>query len=253
MHTCSDPDLTDAHSLVQQGLTQDHLITIIGQCEVEYDGRTSSYLGFGDRLVILKPDGTLLVHTNTQRTPVNWQPPGCTHTATITDEMLLVRSVRSSPSEDVRIRFPSVLQVTSVELTDERDLDLQGTEEDLRQQILDDPTLIEPGFRPLATERPTPAGAIDIYGEDKGGTPVVIELKRRRVGPDAVGQLQRYVDALSQRERDDDTRHVRGILVAPSITDRAARLLEQHEFDHIAIEAQTAVPGTTATLTDFQS
>ena len=131
--------------------------------------------------------------------------------------------------------------------------DLQGTEEDLRQQILDDPTLIEPGFRPLATERPTPAGAIDIYGEDEGGAPVVVELKRRRVGPDAVGQLQRYVDALSQRDRNTETRQVRGILVAPSITDRAARLLEQHGFDHIAIEAQTAVPGTTTTLTDFQS
>jgi hypothetical protein len=68
--------------------------------------------------------------------------------------------------------------------------------EDLRQRILAVPDVLESGLHPMMTERETSAGAVDIYGKDVDGTPTIVELKRRRVGPDAVGQLNRYVDAL---------------------------------------------------------
>lgn len=51
------PDPTEAIKVLEPVLTTRATITIVGHCEVEYDGRASSYLGFGDRLVILKPDG----------------------------------------------------------------------------------------------------------------------------------------------------------------------------------------------------
>ena len=235
-------------------------MTIIGRCTVEYEGRASSYLGLGDRLVILKPDGSLLVHQDAQRTPVNWQPPGCVHDVSLevieADEesgtetsRLHVRSVRRTPSETIDIRFIEVFQLSVFELVDERELELAGSEEDLRQQILTDPATLEEGFTPLATERSTPAGAVDIYGEDQEGTPTVVELKRRRVGPDAVSQLKRYVDAL---KRDLPAKKlVRGILVAPSVTERAEQLLAAEDLEFVSLAPSDESGGTATTLTEF--
>ena len=258
--TLTAPSAREALEVLAQALAPDdeRVVTIIGRCTVEYDGRATSTLGLGDRLVILKPDGSLLVHTDEQRTPVNWQPPGCAHEVSLeeidatdqTSDVLHVRSVRRTPHETVNIRFVDVFQLSAFALADEQELQLQGSEEDLRQRVLAEPTLIEEGFAPLAVERETPAGAVDIYGTDAEGVPTIIELKRRRVGPDAVSQLKRYVDAL-ERELAID-RSVRGILVAPSLTDRAARLLKSEGLEHITLDPpEGPQEGTSTQLSDF--
>jgi RecB family endonuclease NucS len=247
--TQTQPTAHEAGDLIQNGLTAQQVISIVGCCTVKYDGRTQSTLGLGDRVVLCKPDGTLLVHQPTGREPVNWQPPGGTHETALVDDDVLVRSRRDSPAEVVEIRFTEVVQVSSYALSDGQDLTLTGSEDDLRQQILDDPSLLEPGFQPRATERETSAGPVDIYGIDVENTPVIVELKRRRVGPDAVGQLARYVTA-AERERTDKT--VRGILVAPSVTDRARRELTQQDLEFVALAPDDDVSPTTETLdSDF--
>ncbi|WP_394295604.1 endonuclease NucS [Natrialba asiatica] len=261
--TLERPSIVDARDAVADGIDRGALVTVFGRCTVEYDGRASSTLDAGDRHVMLKPDGAALVHTDEGQQPVNWQPPGCDHEVscerrdadadrsdaaenaggtgtetetetTGTTETLTLESVRSTPDERLLVRFRNVLQVSAFSGTDETELALSGTEEDLRQRLLDEPDLLEPGFTPLATERDTAAGAIDIYGEDDAGRTVVVELKRRRVGPDAVSQLRRYVDALGRDLHADAT--VRGILVAPSVTDRAKRLLTEHGLEFISLE-----------------
>lgn len=137
-----------------------------------------------------------------------------------------------------------------MELEDTPDLALEGSEEDLRQRILADPDLLEPGFQAMATERETSAGAIDIYGEDADGTPTAVELKRRRVGPDAVGQLSRYVETL---ERDLYGESVRGILVAPSVTDRAEQLLTSKELEFTSLSPGDSSASQPTQLTEFNS
>ncbi|ELZ04367.1 endonuclease NucS [Natrialba aegyptia] len=266
--TLEQPTLAAACDAIADGIDREALVTVFGRCTVEYDGRASSTLDAGDRHVMLKPDGAALVHTDEGQQPVNWQPPGCDHevfcerrdadadrsdaaetaggtateteteTETETTETLTLESVRSTPGERLLVRFRNVLQVSAFSGTDETELALSGTEEDLRQRLLDEPDLLEPGFTPLATERDTAAGAIDIYGEDDAGRTVVVELKRRRVGPDAVSQLRRYVDALGRDLHADAT--VRGILVAPSVTDRAKRLLTEHGLEFISLEPTAA-------------
>ena len=241
--TTSDPGAVDgivtptpaaARAFVVDGVDRGDLVTVFGHCTVDYDGRASSELGPGDRLVVCKPDGTTLVHTDEGHQPVNWQPPGCTQEARVTDGYFELYSRRETPAEELTVQFERVDRATRYDVTDEQDLALSGTEEDLRERILTDPTLVEAGFEPLATERETPAGAVDIFGEDEMGRRVVVELKRRRVGPDAVGQLTRYVEAL-RRDLHADA-EVRGVLVAPSVTDRARELLaeEGHEFVSLA-------------------
>ena len=253
------------------------VVSLFGRCTVTYDGRAASDLGIGDRLLLLKPDGTALVHTDEGRTPINWQPPGSTHRAAVRAGRLQVRSVRENPDETLTVRFEAVAQFTAMSVTGGRDLEVHGSEADLRTRILSDPSLIESGFEPRETERPSSAGPMDIFGVDDDGTPVVVELKRRRVGPDAVGQLARYVRAVREELGDGDgppstgdspddavgpddaagsddtagsndtagpddsepTSVVRGVLVAPSVTDRAAERLTRRGFDHVALDPTT--------------
>ncbi len=239
VRTVRDPDPAQARSLVEEGIERDAVVTLFGRCTVEYDGRAASTLGPGDRLVVLKPDGTALVHTDEGQQPVNWQPPGCTHEPAVEDGQFVIFSERTTPEEFLTVRFEHVDHAGALDGSDPSALDLTGTEADLKERILADPDLVESGFEPRATERDTPAGAVDIYGEDADGNAVVVELKRRRVGPDAVGQLTRYVDALERDLHAEVT--VRGILVAPSVTDRARKLLAERGLEFVSL---TPDPGT---------
>ncbi|WP_276254247.1 endonuclease NucS [Halomontanus rarus] len=252
--TLQDPTPEAAREAIDAGFDREALVTVFGRCTVDYDGRATSRLEAGDRHVMFKPDGAALVHTDEGQQPVNWQPPGCDHEVFLEvgdgdedeneantdpdrsgiESTLCMRSRRSTPEERLLITFDRVRQVSTFAVTDPSELALTGTEADLKARILDEPALLEPGFTPLVTERETPAGAVDIYGEDADGRTVVVELKRRRVGPDAVGQLRRYVDALERDLHADAA--IRGILVAPSVTDRAKRLLERDGLEFVALE-----------------
>jgi RecB family endonuclease NucS len=249
--THTDPTPAEAAELVRDGLDRDALVTLFGRCTVDYEGRAASELGPGDRHLMLKPDGAALVHTDEGQQPVNWQPPGCEHGCRVapraTDERaergatrahadgdeLVVESHRSTPEESLIIRFSSIAHAAAFAGSDPESLEVVGTEADLKERILKKPGLVEAGFTPLATERETPAGAVDIYGEDDEGRTVVLELKRRRVGPDAVGQLSRYVEAL-QRDLHAEA-EVRGVLVAPSVTDRAEALLAEKKLEFVSL------------------
>jgi len=229
-----DPGPERARAAAAAALDGDALLTIHGRCTVDYEGRASSTLGPGDRLVVCKPDGTVLVHTDEGREPVNWQPPDSEQAVSLAEGDLRLHSERTSPEETLTVEFLRVDHLVAYRAVDEEELSLSGTEADLRERLLDAPDLIEAGFEPRATERDTAAGAVDVYGEDADGRPVAVELKRRRVGPDAVGQLNRYVDALD-RELHADA-EVRGVLVAPSVTDRARELLAERGLGFVSVE-----------------
>ena len=234
VHTLEQPTPETAREAILEGFDREAVVTVFGRCTVEYDGRAASTLEAGDRLVLFKPDGAALVHTAEGQQPVNWQPPGCAHETFLEDGRLQLRSLRSTPEEVLRVGFERVEQVSTYAMAGSSELSVVGTEEDLKARLLEEPDLLEPGFTPLATERETPAGAVDLYGEDGDGRTVVVELKRRRVGPDAVGQLRRYVDAVERDLHADAA--IRGVLVAPSVTDRASRLLAEHGLEFVALE-----------------
>ncbi|MFB6146600.1 MAG: endonuclease NucS [Halobacteriaceae archaeon] len=237
-----DPDLGTARAAVRGGLAAGAFVTVAGVCTATYEGRAASHLGAGDRLLLCKPDGTGLVHGPEGRTPVNWLPGDSDWSVDIDEEVLTVAGERDRPAETLAVRFEQVRQVTTVEAPVRGDREVSGTESDLRERLLADPSLVEPGFRPLATERETPAGPVDVYGEDADGTAVVVEVKRRRAGPDAVGQLARYVDALATDLHAGAA--VRGILVAPAVTDRARELLADRGLEFVPLAFDGDPPGT---------
>ena len=139
--TLHRPTHRDALVAVTEALEAGDLCSILGRCTVEYEGRAESSLGAGDRLVLLKPDGSALVHTDEGRTPVNWQPPGSDHTAAVRDGTLHVVSRRESPDETLTVAFEAVYQLTAMDADDDRELDLRQTEADLQHRIVDDPDI----------------------------------------------------------------------------------------------------------------
>ncbi|MHB8584332.1 MAG: endonuclease NucS [Thermoplasmatota archaeon] len=218
----SDPPPAPARDFLRSELGR-ATVVLVGSCEISYEGRARSLLALGERLVILKPDGTLLVHTAEKLKPVNWQPPGCVFGAAVEDDSLVVTATRDAPRETVRMRFTSVWTASALDLSDSAALALAGTEEDIRSALERVPDVLEPGLTVWSRERESGRGPMDLYGEDARGARVIVEVKRRGATVGDVEQLRRYVE----RERAARAGPVRGILAAPSISPAAKRYLDE--------------------------
>jgi RecB family endonuclease NucS len=224
--TVISPTPQEVQEVISLATDREFFITVFARCRASYNGRAGSDMEWGDRLTIIKPDGTVLLHKHSGYSPANWNTSDSINTVTIEEGRAKVTSVNG---EDVlEIVFKDVIQVVVFESEKRAELALAGSEEDMREELLEEPSLIEAGFTVRATERSTSAGAIDLFGVDRNGTITAVELKRTKVGPDAVGQLSRYVEALENELHQGAS--VRGILIAPSVTDRANDLLEKKGY-----------------------
>lgn len=221
-----NPDQQRTFEIINDGLSKKAVVVLIACCSVNYDGRARSKLGAGDRMVMIKSDGSFMVHQNINLEPVNWQPPKSNCSATLKNGIILLEGSRRSPPERLQVEIHKTYVASYFNGKDNKDLELTGYEENMREMIFKTPEIIEEGFRPATREYPTSTGFIDVLGKDKEGNVVVLELKSRRAGINAVKQLKRYLDDFS-----DHKEFVRGILVAPSVTDDAAELLENYKLE----------------------
>lgn len=209
------------------------LVQVAARCTIDYQGRAESKLGSGQRLILLKPDGTLLVHTGAKLKPVNWQPPGCVFGADVEAGRVVLVASRDKPKETVRIVLEEILAVLSIDLRDAESLDLVGSEDDLQAFLAKRPEVVEAGFRFMSRERASGRGPMDLYGEDALGRRVVVECKRRAAGVAEADQLRRYVE----RERGArQGQQVRGILLAPSVSEKARRYLADLELEYREVD-----------------
>ncbi|AEF95628.1 endonuclease NucS [Methanotorris igneus] len=223
-----NPKAEDIVELLASGIVNDSILVFFAFCRVRYDGRAKSELEPGDRIIIIKPDGSFLVHKNTKREPVNWQPPGSVVSWEVHDGKLVLKSVRKKPREILQVELIKVYHACSFQCEDYEELSLTGSEAEMAELIFENPSLIEDGFKPLFKEKQINHGIIDILGKDKSGRWVVIELKRRRADLQAVSQLKRYVECLKYEYGEGN---IRGILVAPSLTSGAKKLLEEENLE----------------------
>ncbi len=224
----------EAKVILEQAISQKRFIQILGENDVEYQGRARSVLTKGERLIILKRDGTLLVHKPNGVEPVNWQPSGATFKITIKEGKAVLIVSRAKPRETVRITFTTILLIIASNLDDPGEFSMFLTEEEMQRVLSSHPELIEKGLRTIRRERQVAPGFIDIFARDVKGRLVIIEIKCRRAGREAVFQLQSYLKSL-QKQSD---MIIRGILVAPSLTKGTQGLLEQLGLEYRKIEPQ---------------
>ncbi|MCL2643121.1 MAG: endonuclease NucS [Candidatus Bathyarchaeota archaeon] len=227
LSTLTEPTFEEAKSLIEKAFVQRRTLIVVGNCKVDYVGRASSKLELGERFLIIKSDGSLLVHRPTGYEPVNWQPSGSVFHAQIKEDQLEVHAVRQKPKENVKVQFTKIYTATSIMLLDAGDFILNASEQDMHRAILLRPELIEEGFKPISWEKKVEPGFVDVYGMDKTGKLVVIEVKRKIATKEAVLQLAKYIEAIKLKT----DRQIRGILVAPGLGKEVQALLVSMDLE----------------------
>ena len=224
-------DLAEAVERIREAIRSKRLLIVVGRMEVSYEGRASSTLGSGDRVLMIKPDGSVLIHRPMGYEPVNWQPPG-SKIEVLLDDRLVIEARRVKPKEILRITFSEIYDIGSYKLRDEAEFAMYATEEDMRKAILMKPSIIEDGFKPIECERRAgDAGFIDILGVDSTGRLVVVEIKRRNATSEDVKQLVRYVEKIEE----EFGKRPRALIVAPRVQRSAVRELELHGVEFKAL------------------
>ena len=238
IETLTRPQLETAYEKLKEAIEKRKTILLIGTCHVDYRGRASSKLESGERIAIVKEDGALLVHRPKGYEPVNWMPGGNTkfhigiEKIENGNKILILKAVRSKPTESVAVYFETIELLVVSELVDSGKFSLYASEHDMQKAILMEPSILEEGFKPISLEKKVEPGFVDVYGIDSEGRLVVVEIKRRTAGREAVLQLAKYIDSIKQKV----SREIRGILVAPRLAKGTQRLLDTLGLDFKALD-----------------
>jgi endonuclease len=228
----TEPTLTEATVLIEKAFAQRRTLVVAGNCHVHYAGRANSTLEPGERLLIIKSDGSLLVHRPVGYEPVNWQPAGSVFHVEMKEHGLEVHGIRQKPRESVRVTFSQIFMVSSLNLLDSGDFLLHASEDDMHRAILLKPELLEEGFKPISWEKKVEPGFVDIYGEDKNGRLVIVEVKRKTASKEAALQLAKYIEPIKAKVN----REVRAVLVAPSLAKDVQRVLVTLGLEYKALD-----------------
>src|SRR2546421_7475484 len=231
------PSLAEARAELVIGLEARKLVVMVASCSVEYSGRTGSHLGEGERLVIVKGDGCILVHRGRDYQPVNWQPSGCIIQAQASNGTLVLKAVRPSPLESLTLVVKDVQFLGTFLLQDDAEFILHASEEEMQRAIILQPDVIEPGFKILDFEKKVPPGFVDVYGVDSEGNTVVIEIKKDPAGAAAVKQLVEYLKYLSPAEG----KKLRPIIVAPSLAKGVLPTVEKMRIEFKPLTLQKSL------------
>ena len=252
LKTILNPTSKDSLSFIKKhhkSKPEKTMLILIGDCMVDYRGRAQSILDWGERIVMIKQDGNVLVHRPEMREPVNWQPSGSITDFEGENESLVIRSRHNHPPEKMKIIFRNVHLIVATSLRDTANLAIAGMEADVVNQIVSEPSIIEEGLRISKREKQVKSGMIDLFCYDKEHTPTIIEVKRSVANISAVHQLRMYV---SDIKNDVEEANVRGILCAPHVPDMVKHLLSDYDLEWREVERKVIIPDDwQKTLKDF--
>lgn len=190
---------------------------VIARCEVDYAGKLAAHLPLATRLLMVKADGSVLIHSDGgSYKPLNWMSPPCSMTERDSEW-----TVKNKGGETLVIRIEEILSDTVHHLGVDPGLTKDGVEAHLQALLADHLDVIGAGLRLVRREYPTPIGPVDILAREDIGT-VAIEVKRV-VEISAVEQLSRYLDLLN---RSSTIAPVRGVLAGNVVKPQARTLAE---------------------------
>ncbi|MFI2753551.1 endonuclease NucS [Cellulomonas sp. P22] len=203
---------------------------VVARCAARYSGRLNAHLPEATRLLVVKADGSVLLHSDGgSYKPLNWMSPPCTLAVREPDDAARERGVtqlwhvQHTKSDDrLEIELFEVLHDSAHDLGVDPGLVKDGVEAHLQEMLAAQVELLGAGLTLVRREFPTAIGPVDILARDPSGGTVAVEIKRRG-DIDGVEQLTRYLELLN---RDPLIAPVRGVFAAQEIKPQARVLAE---------------------------
>ena len=191
---------------------------MIARCQVDYAGRLTAHLPMATRLLLVKSDGSLSVHSDDRAyKPLNWMSPPCW---LIEDGKVWI--VENKQGEKLVISIEEIFHEHTQELGAEPGLQKDGVEAHLQELLAEHIKTLGDGYTLVRREFPTAIGPVDIMARNAEGGSVAVEIKRRGE-IDGVEQLTRYLELLN---RDPLLAPVQGVFAAQLIKPQARTLAE---------------------------
>ncbi len=204
---------------------------IVARCTVRYSGRLNAVLPEATRLIMIKADGSVLVHADAGGyKPLNWMTP-----PTAIDEQpgrLTVRRRGERDGDRLDIELLESLADVTHELGDDAGLTKDGVESDLQELLAERPHFCGEGLRLVRREWPTDIGPVDLMCRDTEEAWVAVEIKRV-AGIEAVEQLTRYLERIRV---DPALTSCRGILAAQVVKPQARALAAARAIDCVEVD-----------------
>ncbi len=213
---------------------------VIARCSVDYAGRLTAHLPLATRLLLVKADGSVLVHSDGgSYKPLNWMSPPCRLTVAAAGEDAAAAGVRevwtvqSAKTDDrLMVHVHELLHDLEHELGADPGLVKDGVEAHLQELLAEHVHTLGAGYTLVRREYPTAIGPVDLLCRDDGGSTVAIEIKRRG-DIDGVEQLTRYLELLN---RDPLLSPVRGVFAAQEIKPQARVLARDRSIDCVTLD-----------------
>jgi len=201
---------------------------VIAKCSVDYAGRLSAHLPLAKRLLVVKADGSVLVHSDSlSYKPLNWMSPPCTLTVMQPDPEQadagvteIWRVAQAKTADLLVISIHEIFSDSSHDLGVDPGLQKDGVEAHLQKLLAEQIELLGDGHRLVRREYMTAIGPVDILATDAQGASVAVEIKRRG-DIDGVEQLTRYLELMN---RDPLLAPVVGVFAAQEIKPQARTL-----------------------------
>jgi len=199
---------------------------VVARCQIDYAGRLTAHLPMATRVLMLKADGSVLVHSDGgSYKPLNWMSPPCSLTEGTAEDGRVEWKVTSRTDDTLRILIEEIHHDSSHELGIDPGLQKDGVERHLQELLAEHPATLAPGLTLVRREFPTAIGPVDLMCRDAGGASVAVEIKRRGE-IDGVEQLTRYLELLNRDPLLTTNGAVRGIFAAQAIKPQARVLAE---------------------------
>lgn len=213
---------------------------VIAKCSVDYAGRLNAHLPLATRVLMLKQDGSLLIHSDGgSYKPLNWMSPPCTLAVQEPEQDQLDvgvqeiwRVTHAKTADMLVVSIYEVFNELDHELGEDPGLVKNGVEADLQKLLAEQIELLGEGYSLVRREYMTAIGPVDILARDADGNAVAIEIKRRGE-IDGVEQLTRYLELMN---RDPHLAPVTGVFAAQEIKPQAKTLAEDRGIRTLVLD-----------------
>jgi len=213
---------------------------VIARCSVDYVGRLTTHLPMATRLIMVKADGAVLIHSDGlvqdsrsyggSYKPLNWMSPPCRLEESATEWVVTGKS-----GETLTVRISEIVSDSAFVLGEDPGLVKDGVESHLQELLAAQLHVLGEGWRLVRREFPTAIGPVDLMCRDGLGISIAVEVKRRGE-IDGVEQLTRYLELLN---RDPLLAPVQGVFAAQEIRPQARTLALDRGIRCVTLDYET--------------